>query len=325
MPIPNGATSSLELASRQGIRDQLQIEFASPSFAPGETISYRYRLSADAEWSTPTTQRSVLYADLSDGWRHFEVRAISSDGVVSPASAALRFYVIAPFWRRWWFFVLCLMAVGTAGYGLHRFQLRRRLEVEAVRMRIARDLHDQVGSGLSQIAILSEVAQRSSDPTPIAQIAEVSRELVDGVSDIVWAINPARDNLPDLAQRMRRFAADLLGARDVAVDFNALGLEQSSAIRPETRRQIYLIYRECLSNVARHSKCTRVQISLVRQSGCLLLTVMDDGVGFNPAKAVNGNGLASLRERAAPLAAISIGPAARGPSLPCGCPYLLRW
>lgn len=295
--IPNGAQASFAIPVSFGTRDQLEIEFVSPRFAPGEAISYQYRLSANREWSAPTRARSVQFGGVQDGAHRFEVRSISDDGEVSAASAALTFQVIAPFWLRWWFLLLCFATVAGAVYGLHRYDLQRRLELESVRTRIARDLHDQVGSGLSQIAILSEVARRLPGKESNAQIAEVSRELVDALGDIVWAINPARDNLPDLTQRMRRFAADLFTAGDVALDFQAEGIDPAAVIGPEVRRQVYLIFRECLHNITRHSQCSRVRIRIAHENGELLLVVEDNGIGFDRNTATRGNGLPSLRER----------------------------
>jgi two-component sensor histidine kinase len=293
-----GESAALGLGSLHGIRDQLQIDFVSPRFVSGEVLQYQYRLSETGPWSRPDSQRSVQYAELPSGPQRFEVRAINSDGVLSPATAVVRFNVIAPFWRQWWFVLSVVALLGTLAWAGHLFDVRRRLEVEAVRMRIARDLHDQVGTGLSQIAILSEVVQRSPDKEPLAQIADISRELVDSISDIVWAINPARDNLADLAQRMHRFAADLLTARNIAVEFRSDGLHDAASIGPEVRRQLYLIYRECLRNIVRHSNCKTVRVRIVREGDGLTLEVSDDGVGFEPARAARGTGLASLRDRA---------------------------
>lgn len=300
-PIAGGAAQSLSLPPLYAPRDQLQIEYAAPRFAPGETIQYQYRLSPDAPWSPPTTQRSLQLAELPAGAHRLELRATTGDGIASPDNAVLAFEATGPFWRRWWFLLLCAAVIATLGWLLHSFELRRRLEVQAIRMRIARDLHDQVGTGLSQIAILSEVAQRSADPQPLAQIAEVSRELVDSISDIVWAINPARDNLPDLAQRMRRFAADLLTARGIDVKFQAEGLDEADAIGPEARRQIFLIYRESLRNALRHSHCRCVHVRIAKQDRTLIMEVADDGIGFDRAGSHNGTGLASLEDRARSL------------------------
>jgi ligand-binding sensor domain-containing protein len=232
-PLPGGAEQNVELPPVHAMGDQLQIEYAAPQFVPGDEIRYQYRLSAGEPWSAPTTLRSVLLAELPSGAQRFEVKATNGDGVESQAKAVLAFNVIPPFWRRWWFLLSAAAGIAVVVWILHSIDLRRQLEVQAVRMRIARDLHDHVGTGLSQIAVLSEVAQRSADQQPLVQIAEISRELVDSIGDIVWAINPARDNLPDLAQRMRRFAADLLTTRDVELEFEGGEFGKGEGIGPE--------------------------------------------------------------------------------------------
>jgi signal transduction histidine kinase len=156
---------------------------------------------------------------------------------------------------------------------------------------------------LSQIAILSEVARRSPDSNVVSQIAEISRELVDSMGDIVWAINPARDNAGDLAGRMHRFAADLLSARGIELNFRTEYLDRNAGLSSETRRQVHLIFRECINNAARHSRCTRVSVEMKQQGSFLSLSVADNGVGFEEGSAGTGNGLASLRQRAAALGA----------------------
>jgi signal transduction histidine kinase len=131
----------------------------------------------------------------------------------------VEFRVAPALWRRAWFQAI-LIAVALAGaVWVHRTRVARLLEIERVRTRIATDLHDDIGSSLSQIAILSEVAhQRAAGGIagePIERIGALSRELLDSIGDIVWAIQPHKDHLSDLRQRMRRFAADVLSARNV--------------------------------------------------------------------------------------------------------------
>lgn len=300
-PLGGAASVEARLPPLHAAGDQLQIEYAAPRFAPGDVMQYQYRLGDSEPWSAPTTQRSVLLAELPAGKQRFEVRAVNGDGVVSETNAILLFEAIPPVWRRWWFVLGCVAAMAGLGWRLHVYDVRRRLELQGVRMQIARDLHDHVGSGLSQIAILSEVAQRSEEKQQLKQIGDIAREMVDSISDIVWAINPARDNLPDLAQRMRRFAADLLTPRGIDVVFEAAGMSGEEGIDPETRRQVFLIYRECLRNVVRHSRCQSVKIRIVSENGALLVEVADDGVGFDRAVAQGGTGLASVEERARSL------------------------
>ncbi len=296
-----GAARRLDLASLKGIRDQLQIDFVSPRFASGEIIQYQYRLSETEPWSVPGPQRSVQYAELPSGTHRFEVRAINSDGVHVARHGGCRLPCDCAIRRQWWFLLSLAALLGALAWAWHMFDVRRRLEVQAVRMRIARDLHDQVGYRL----VADRHSQRSRpalpDKEPLAQIADISRELVDSISDIVWAINPARDNLPDLAGRMHRFAADLLTVRNIAIEFQADDFRETSSVRPDVRREVYLIYRECLRNIVRHSRCQRVRVRVACEGGGLMLEVADDGVGFDRAQSTHGTGLASLEDRARAL------------------------
>jgi PAS domain S-box-containing protein len=163
----------------------------------------------------------------------------------------------------------------------------RFAELERVRKRIATDLHDDIGSSLTQISLLSEVVNRqigdSEKPVakPLSMIAETSRELVDAMSDIVWAINPMKDNLSDLTGRMHRFAADVLTAGDISLKWHAPDSDKSIPVGANVRREIFLIFKESVNNIIKHSGCaeTKVEISLDDKS--LELLLRDDGRGFD--------------------------------------------
>jgi ligand-binding sensor domain-containing protein/signal transduction histidine kinase len=288
----------------QPSQDEIQIEFASLNFAVGDVIKYQYRLEgADTGWSTPSELRAVNYPRLSPGSYRFLVRAINADGLVSSAPAAVSFRVLPPVWRRWWFLAVVGLLGATLIYWAYRFRLDRLLELERVRTRIATDLHDDVGSSLTQIAIMSEVARRQGADErvaePLGQIANLSRELVDSMSDIVWAINPKRDHLGDLAQRMRRFASDVLSTNGVELKFQAPGERADAVLQADLRREVFLVFKESINNVARHSHCKRVNVLLSLQERQLVMRVCDDGRGFERQSGDGqGHGLASMRERA---------------------------
>src|SRR5262249_44352309 len=293
-------------------RNNIQIEFTSVSFGAGEHLRYQHKLEgADSDWSPPTEQRTVNYASLAPGSYRFWVRAVNSDGVASSNSATLNFTILRPVWQRWWFVSLAALGVGLTALAFYRSRIKRVVELERVRTRIATDLHDDIGSSLSQIAILSEVSRQRLGKDPdgvsesLAQIANTSRDLVDSMSDIVWAINPRRDRLSDLAQRMREFAGDVFTAREIDFSFHAPAGGLELRIDADVRRQLYLIFKEAVNNAARHSRCTQAAIELDVAQGYLLLHVRDNGRGFDPngdaATSRNGNGLASMRERARAL------------------------
>ena len=299
--------SGLGESTLDGIRlapdqNQLEIEFVSLRFGAGETLRYQYRLgNRDADWSPPAEQRTVTYASLPPGNYRWQVRALTADGVPSERPATLVFTILPPLWQRWWLRLAAALAACALLYALYRYRLERLLEMERLRTRIATDLHDDIGSALSQIAILSEVAQRcpaAECGQPLEDIAGLSRELVDSMSDIVWAIDPEQDRLGDLSYRMRRFANDLFGHNGVRVRLQAPGAEHGSQLAADLRRQVFLIFKEGLHNMARHSACHEANIHLELRGGWLELSLSDDGVGFDPACVRRGHGLASMAQRA---------------------------
>ncbi len=296
--------TELELGPNQS---NLQIDFVAPGSVTGEKLLYQYKLeNADTNWSAPTEQRTVNFASLAPGAYRFLVRAVSTDGIASPKSAAVSFTILRPVWQRWWFLLLATLLLGWLAYAAHRYRVRRLLELEAIRMRIATDLHDDIGSNLSEIAILSEVlsqqmsAENPKVIEPLSTIAGTSRELVDSMSDIVWAINPKKDQLRELTQRMRQFAVNLFTARNINFRFDAPEI-QDTKIRADVRRQVYLIFKESLNNMVRHSACTEAEIQFGIQDRRLSLTLKDNGMGLLPGRASEGYGLASMKARAESL------------------------
>jgi PAS domain S-box-containing protein len=191
-----------------------------------------------------------------------------------------------------------------AAEALQRSREERFRELERVRQRIATDLHDDIGSSLTQISIMSEVAQNRAggDNVPaLSTIANSSRELIDAMSDIVWAINPQKDHLSDLNQRMRRFAADVLTARNVELDFRAPLQDKDLELGANIRREIFLIFKETVNNMVKHSGLTRAEIDFQMADGNLVLRVSDNGQGFDTQSESDGHGLMSMRERTAAL------------------------
>jgi signal transduction histidine kinase len=244
----------------------------------------------------------VHYANLVPGKYKFFVHSVNSDGGASEP-ALISFEVLMPFWRSWWFLALVFTAVLLAGRSAYRYRVAHLLELERVRTRIATDLHDDIGSTLSQIAILSEVTQRRTNGQspevtgPLADIASISREVIESMSDIVWTIDPERDRLRDLSRRMRRFATDVLTSRDIQLRFEATG-DEDIQLDPDVQRQFLLVLKEAVHNIVRHSGCTEAEIVFRVEQGSLRLRVWDNGTGLNPETSESGQGLRSMRQRA---------------------------
>ena len=290
-------------------QNEIQIEFVGLSFAAGESLRYQLKLG-DADWSEPTAQRVVNFANLAPRSYRFMVRAVSSSGVVSSEPAVVTFTILSPFYLRWWFLSLVMLMVGVLVYSIYRYRVARLLEVANMRTRIATDLHDDIGANLTRISILSEVANQQlgngqGEPrNPLTSIAEIARESVASMSDIVRAINPERDNLRDLTRKMRQHADEIFTLRDIDLEFNAPALEQSLKLGMNVRRDLLLVFKEAVSNAARHSNCSRVTIDFAADGDKLLLRIEDNGAGFDQQAESGGHGLISMRRRVEKLSGV---------------------
>jgi ligand-binding sensor domain-containing protein/signal transduction histidine kinase len=307
-PIAEVGEHSLAGLTLQPDEAQIAIEFFGLDVADGDRLRFEYRLDgADTEWNAPTTLRNVNYARLASGAYRFRVRALTPSGATSVEPASVSFRILRPVWLRWWFITSAsALLVGFAGL-LYRHRVAYLLSIERVRTRIATDLHDDIGASLSQIAILSELVRgetetRQESANTLSRIATISRELVESMGDIVWAINPKRDRVGDLLQRMRYFASDTLTGKDIAFSFPSPALGRELALGADVRREVLLIFKEAINNVVHHAGCGRVAIDVRIDRDALVLRVADDGKGIPTVKAREpGHGLLSMRERATRL------------------------
>ena len=199
---------------------------------------------------------------------------------------------------------------GLAVYWLYRMRIRRLIEIERTRTRIATDLHDDIGTNLSKISLLSEIVKMRSDESDperrrlLEVIGETSRESVGAMSDIVWAIDPQKDSLPEMVSRMRRYSEEVFAEKDTKVEFNAPPDGHEVHLSMETRRELYLIFKEAVNNAAKHSGCKNLRVSLEYRPDEIFLKVHDDGRGIVDSSEQNGgNGLKNLKARAGKIGA----------------------
>jgi signal transduction histidine kinase/ligand-binding sensor domain-containing protein len=289
-------------------RNHLRFEYVALGFGPGEDLRYQYRLQgAPNDWSVPSTQRSVNFANLAPGAYRFEVRAVSADGVPSPQPASVEFTILPPIWQRAWFIALVAAAAASLLYTVYRYRLARAMEIASMRTRIATDLHDDIGANLTKIAILTEVTRRHLDDGEAADrlsaIARISRESVASMSDVVWAINPKRDTWRDTIRRMRQHAEEVFAGSGVALEFAAADGDQKLRLSSEIRRDFFLIFKEALNNAVRHSRCRKVRVDVHADDSGVHFRLSDDGRGFETADDHAGNGLMSMHRRARKMGA----------------------
>jgi signal transduction histidine kinase len=251
----------------------------------------------------------AIYSYLPPGHYTFKVKAENINGLASDNTTEIKIYIKPPFWRKYWFISTVLFVIALVFYALHKLRVNKLLAVEKLRNRVARDLHDDMGSTLSTINILSAMAKSklNSDHVKtseyIGKISENSQRMMEAMDDIVWSIKPMNDNMQRIAARMREFATSVLEAKDIEVNFIIEEKVYDIKLDMEARRDFFLIFKEAINNAAKYSKATHVNINLTTAGNMLILEVKDDGKGFDVKNAVNGNGMGNMQKRAGSLKA----------------------
>jgi len=311
-PVPGTGSTALDLGSLPHSA-ALSFDFFGLGL-PGEPLAYEHLLEGLDRGPSPRRQgRTVSYDSLAPGRYRFLVTAVTEDGTRS-APATVAFRVRPPFWRTWWFLGVVALALAGSGWAVESVRWRQRRALDAVRARIASDLHDDLGATLSRISILAEIAVRrsregTSDREIVETIGEAARAVVERLTDGIWAVDPRRDDLQSLAERLRLAAAEMLDGAGVSWRVEVPEDAARVPMRPDLRRQIHLIFKEALANVARHADARHVVLKASHADGILVVELLDDGRGFDagaPAGApprMGGRGLVNMRERAAALGA----------------------
>jgi signal transduction histidine kinase len=204
---------------------------------------------------------------------------------------------------RWFLTLIILSAIGLT-YLFYRLRLNRLLAVERIRNKVARDLHDDVGSTLSTINILSSMAKTKllTDPVKsseyISKITHNSQNMMEAMDDIVWSIKPDNDNMQRIVARMREYASSILEPKDIEIEFGIDEKVEELKLNMESRRDLFLIFKEALNNSAKYSQCTQVKVYIGTENKKLVIRITDNGIGFNVQTADSGNGLGNMQKRA---------------------------
>lgn len=285
----------------------IEFSYTGLSLPAAEKVRFRCQLvNFDAAEVDMGEKRAARYTLVPPGRYHFQVRACNNDGVWSQTGAGIG-VVVEPFW---WQTTGFRLAVG-AGAGalifllVHQRRVRLR-ELERLRIRLAGDLHDELGSSLWSINLLSQSLQKygrlgDEERQDVGQIHRIARQTSNAIRDIVWIINPAFDTTGDLVLRMKDFAGTILRGTEYQVQCHGADLSRSLPL--DFRQNFFLMFKEVLTNVAKHAAATSVEIRLQEETEVWMLCVRDNGVGFDPHLPAKGNGMASLRGRAEKMGA----------------------
>ncbi|MCU0333290.1 MAG: histidine kinase, partial [Ignavibacteriaceae bacterium] len=309
-------------------------QFASLDYNAPEMNQYAYFLEGfDKEWIYSGKRRFVTYTNLDPGEYIFQVKATNSDGIWSNQLAKIFIVINPPFWQTWWAYSIYFISLMGALYFIRHTELKRRkrkeeerlrrereearlreaelkavnieqekeIEKQKIRNRIAQDLHDEIGSNLSSISLMSELIQKDENinaeaSEKIKRIHKVAKGSTQSIRDIVWLTNPSSDSLKDLIAKMREVAENILGKFNLHFDYPNDITEIN--LLPETKRNIFFIYKESLNNIIKHAEAKSVWIKFGTENSSIFLSIKDDGKGFSSAASFSGNGLKNIRSRA---------------------------
>ncbi|MCL4178419.1 MAG: hypothetical protein KJ072_11845 [Verrucomicrobia bacterium] len=284
---------------------RLDFSYAGLSLVSPAKVRFRYRLEGyESDWVEAGTDRIAHYTRVPPGDYRFHVIAANNEGVWNQTGATLAITVMPAWWQHPGFQAAAMAGLIVLGTLFYRFRMSQVQATERVRLRIARDLHDEVGSNLGSIALLSQAASRSDEPASARdfhEITRVARETAEAMRDIVWLINPDEDRLERLVLRMRETAGMLLAG--TTWQFHAPDHLPVQRLSTEFKRHVLLIFKEALHNVRKHARASRVEVHLELRNGQLELRITDDGVGMDLDAQRTGQGLENLRRRAAELGA----------------------
>jgi ligand-binding sensor domain-containing protein/signal transduction histidine kinase len=294
---------------------RLEVEYTALTFVAPENVHFQHRLEGwDDAWIDTGAKRSVSYSRLPAGRYVFRVTACNNAGVWNENGATVGFVVAPFFWQTWWF----RLSVGTVLVGglafsirLHeRRKVRRKLEtlerrhaIDRERVRIARDIHDELGAGLTQIGLLadlglSQTADAEQKQTSFSKIGSRARTAASALDEIVWASNPRNDNLPRLADYLCQLADDCFEPTSVRCRKEVPTGLPAVPVGAELRHHLALTVKEALTNALKHSGARTVRLRLTWNPPELLVAVEDDGAGFEPGgDSPQGNGLRNQAAR----------------------------
>jgi ligand-binding sensor domain-containing protein/signal transduction histidine kinase len=312
-------------------KQNLEIHYASLNLGAADRSRYKYRLKDQQEtaWSDDASGiRVASYSKLAPGTYQFEVTACNEDGVWSSHPAALTVIIQPSLWQKGWFRgviaagVLAVIAALVYYFSTQKLQrqlalLKQQEALEHERARIARDLHDQLGANLTQVALLAEMAETDKNiPAEVEdhakQITQTARETTKALDEIVWAVNPSNDTLEGLVNYAGKYAQEYFELAGLRYRVDIPGQLPDVTLPPEVRHNVFLAFRESVNNVVKHAKATEVHVRLKWDSGSFALEIEDNGRGPAGAEQKSGrNGLRNMRKRMEDVGGnFSIGPAA---------------
>jgi signal transduction histidine kinase/ligand-binding sensor domain-containing protein len=282
----------------------LSLRFALTDFYEPQFNTFYYTIvGLDDHWTKLGSQNFLRLTNLPAGQYELLVKGSNMNGIESSNFIRIYLTVGQVFYKATWFIVVCVLLLAAVIYLIARFRINQVLQLQKLRVKIASDLHDELGSMLTRISILTELLkyQKLNNPE-IDQIASVSRMATTAMSDVLWSIDARNDKIGNLIDRMRDHADTLLVPLHKNVIFTSEVSDTGIPMEMQVRQGLLLIFKEAVNNIAKHSNATEVVILCNHNNGSIVLSICDNGHGIQVND--NGQGLKNMQMRAAEMDAL---------------------
>ncbi|HEX3716863.1 MAG TPA: two-component regulator propeller domain-containing protein [Verrucomicrobiae bacterium] len=291
-----------------------EFQYSAPELAAPKTLRFRYRLDGlDGNWLEAGSSRVASYSKLLPGEYHFRVMAGGEDGIWREAKTPVILNVVPRFWQTGWFRAAGLAGIGILTLGIvtlnQRRRDRRRLErleaqqaVDRVRRSIAQDLHDELGSAITEIVQLGDLAihpgpESEALRSSVQTMTALARRLGVTLDEIVWTVTSRNDSLPNLVGYISSHAQEFFHHAGIVCRLDVTKNIASVPVDSQTRHNLFLAVKEALNNVAKHSGATEVFLRIHCENNLLRISIEDNGKGFTISQNRPGEGLTNMRER----------------------------
>ncbi len=311
----NDSIFSLGVSRFRYTQNNFSFSVAAPSFINEKSIRYSYLLlgSGNEKWSVPSNQSTFNFINLSPAVYSLKVKCEFPEERYASQVISYSFVIDPPWWQAWWFRIVAIVFMLGFVFVTLRFYFKRKLEkakaalekqqaVEKERTRIATDMHDDLGAGLSRIKFLSEtigIKKQKDEPIEedISKIRDYSHEMIGKMGEIVWALNEKNDSLSDLLSFTRSYAVEYLSQNGIDCTVDAPDNLPADFVSGEFRRNIYLVVKEALHNIVKHAQANHVTLKII-PGHQLQICIEDDGIGFDRSTIRPfSNGLSNMEKR----------------------------
>jgi two-component sensor histidine kinase len=281
-------------------QNNIDFYISAPYFTNADQVFFKYRLRGSTTgWDTTEKfQRKISYAALEPGKYLFEAIGVNPQTNTFSPPLTFGFEVLPPWYESLWFKILVVLLLAAIYYSIYSYRKSHRNKLRKLRTQITADLHDDIGATLSSINIYAELAKTENNDPLIETIQNHTQHAIASLEEVVWNLNRKSESIKDLVERMKVFALPLLAAKNIECSFEEAISDGGIYLQFEKERNSYLIFKELINNVAKHSGAKNCKMVITQTLEYFFFTVTDDGKGFDTSFDKNRNGLGNLKKRA---------------------------